>query len=279
MAPLVSVIIPTRNSAATLGVALRSVLNQTYRNLEVIVVDNHSVDGTAKLAARYNAKVFAAGPERAAQMNFGAKVSHGEVLYFINGDFWIHPRVVEECVERIAQGFDAVVVPNISNPRVGLVARARYFERLSYLGSGVYEAARCMRREVFFKVGGFDERLYSNEDYDLHGRLVASGAKIGRINAFEIHIDEYTFRDLVIKSLYYGGNAVRYFKKNPNPLHMLPIRPTFFSKPFLSYLGRRWPLGVYAVVGIKLVQFAVAGLGLILRGRVDPYNSRVFKPN
>ncbi|MGC8584449.1 MAG: glycosyltransferase [Thermoproteus sp.] len=268
---LVSVVVPTRNSAATLGLTLRSLGRQTYRELEVIVVDNFSVDGTPDIARRFGARVYSYGPERTAQMNFGARVARGDVLYFTNSDFWISPRVVEECVEKIAEGFDAVVVPNISNPRRGLVARARYFERLSYLGSGVYEAARCMRREIFFKIGGFDESLYSNEDYDLHKRIVASGARVGYINAFEIHIDEYTFRDLVLKSLYYGRNTVAYFRKWRDPLHMSPVRPTFFSRRYLSYMGRRWPLGIYFVIGLKLVQYFAAGVGAVLGLSPDPY--------
>lgn len=269
---LVSVIIPTKNSSKTLPITLKSLGGQTYRNIEIVVVDNYSRDTTVEIALKYGARVYRWGPERSAQMNFGARASKGDILYFTNSDFWIHPRVVEDCVEKINEGFDAVVVPNISNPRVGLVARARYFERLSYLYSGVYEAARCMTRDLFFKVGGFDERLYSNEDYDLHQRIIRSGARVGYIKSFEIHIDEYTFRDLVVKSLYYGGNAINYFRKWRNPMHMTPVRPTFFRKGFLSFLGRRWPIGIYLILLFKLVQFGMAGLGTLLPMSENPYD-------
>jgi glycosyltransferase involved in cell wall biosynthesis len=56
--PLVSVIIPTKNSAKTIEKCLKSVKDQTYKNIEIIVVDNFSTDGTYEIAKKYTEKVY-----------------------------------------------------------------------------------------------------------------------------------------------------------------------------------------------------------------------------
>src|SRR5215208_4737328 len=71
--PLVSIVVPTKNSSNTLGMTLESISTQTYRNYEIIIVDNHSTDATFNIAKRYTDKIYIIGPERTAQMNFGIK--------------------------------------------------------------------------------------------------------------------------------------------------------------------------------------------------------------
>jgi len=269
--PLVSIIIPTRNTEKTLPLCLRSIERQTYKNIEVIVVDNYSRDKTVEIAKAHGAAVYLKGPERAAQKNFGALKAQGDYVYFIDADFVLHPRVVEEAVSLAEEGHDAVIVLNVSDPRPSLVAKARFYERLSYHGSGVYEAARFIKRDLFLRIGGFDPRLYANEDYDLHQRLIRAGAKIGRTrNSFEIHIGEPTsLKEFTIKSAYYGPGAGAYFRKNPNPLHMTPLRPTYFKREYAAYIGRRWPQGLLIIPLLKIIQTAAALAGLI--ARPNPY--------
>ncbi|GBF09728.1 glycosyl transferase, family 2 [Aeropyrum pernix] len=279
--PLVSIIIPTYNSEKTLPLCLESIRRQTYRNIEVIIVDNFSTDRTVKIAERYGARVYLKGPERSAQKNFGALKARGEYVYFIDSDFVLHPRVVEECVSLAKQGYDAIIVLNVSYPKPSLVAKARFFERLSYYGSGVYEAARFIRKDLFIKVGGFDVRLYANEDYDLHRRLIRIGARVARTRrSFEIHIGEpSSLRELIVKSVYYGSSIKHYFGKNPNVLHMTPIRPTFFKREYIAYLGRRWLLGMFLVPLIKVIQAIATLLGILIKLSTSPYLNLKMRPH
>ena len=272
--PLVSIIIPTYNSEKTLPLCLRSIKRQTYKNLEVIVVDNFSTDRTREIAKRYGAKVLLKGPERSAQKNYGSLKAKGELIYFIDADFVLHPYVVEESVRLIKQGNDAVVVLNISYPRPSLIAKARFYERLSYYGSGVYEAARFMKKNIFRRIGGFDEALYANEDYDLHQRLLKIGAKIAITkHSFEIHIGEpKNMKEYIIKNIYYGSNITRYIKKSPRMAHITPIRPTFFRKEYIAYIGRKWPPGLVLVPLLKIVQAMAVQVGIILKPKLSPYS-------
>src|SRR5919202_5218895 len=85
--PLVSIIIPTKNSSKTLKLTLQSVANQTYSNYEVIIVDNYSTDNTLELARQYTTKVYIEAPERSAQVNFGIRKAKGKYIYEIGSDF------------------------------------------------------------------------------------------------------------------------------------------------------------------------------------------------
>lgn len=100
MKPLVSVIIPTFNSGGTLEKCLRSISNQTYKNIEIIIVDKFSNDGTKEIAKKYTKKIFEKCPERSTQRNYGAHKSRGKYLLFIDSDMELTKRVIEECVKK-----------------------------------------------------------------------------------------------------------------------------------------------------------------------------------
>jgi len=263
---LVSIVIPARNSARTLPLTLRSIKRQTYPHLEVIVVDGRSSDNTANIAQSHGARVITTRPNRSLQRNVGARHAQGDILYFVDSDFYLTPGVVQECVDLINAGADAVIVLNISNPLTGTVAKIRYYERMSYYRSGIYEAARCMTRQTFWKAGGYDPRLYANEDYDLHARIVATGAKIAHTQKnFEIHLNEpATWRQLITKSIYYSRNITTYLRKNPNPAHITPIRPTYLKKEYVAWATSRWTWAIPAVIIQKIIQAAGTIIGKII---------------
>ncbi len=90
--PRVSVLIPARNEAATLPHLLQALAAQSFRPLEVIVIDDHSSDGTAAIAAAAGVRVMAAGPlpqgwcGKTWALHQGVRASHGDVLVFLDAD-------------------------------------------------------------------------------------------------------------------------------------------------------------------------------------------------
>ena len=97
--PFVSVIIPTKNSGRTIRACLESVRAQTYRNFEIVVVDNFSTDSTVRIAKEYADLVLLAGPERTSQVKQGAANSKGDFIYKIDSDFVLEPSVLEKAVK------------------------------------------------------------------------------------------------------------------------------------------------------------------------------------
>ncbi len=98
--PLVSVVITTKNEEKNIENCLRSIRSQTFKNIELIVVDNFSEDKTAEFAKKYTAKVYFKGNERSAQRNYGAKVASGKYLLYLDADMILSPNLIAECVEK-----------------------------------------------------------------------------------------------------------------------------------------------------------------------------------
>ena len=170
--PLVSVIVTTRNEERNIGNCLQSIQLQTYKPIEIIVVDNNSTDKTQKIARSFTDVVVNKGPERSAQRNHGiCGLAKGEFAMFIDADMILTPTLVESCVEEFeAEGVVALHIDEVILVR-GKLAKARRFERSFYSGT-VIDGARFFNRSTFCKLGGFDEVLPPGpEDWDLDLRL------------------------------------------------------------------------------------------------------------
>ena len=252
--PLVSVIIPTKNSERTIRACLESVRGQTYRNFEIVVVDNFSRDSTVPIAKGYADIVLLAGPERTTQVKKGAAKSKGAFIYKIDSDFVLEPLVLEKAV-RVAldQKAVAVVIPNLSYPNISFWSQVRFFERLSYVGSTQIEAARFIRRDAYDAVGGHDVTLVAYEEHDLHNKVSRLG-KIVRIQgAAEWHIGEpKSLADIVRTSWYYGKTAIRYVRRHRRvaATQIMPVRRALLNqrKVFLSRPKLLVGLAIYEIV-------------------------------
>src|SRR3989344_4916357 len=254
--PLVSVIIPAWNSAAYIVACLQSLKKQTYKNMEVIVVDNNSSDDTVKLAKDYTDKVYRRGPERSAQVNYGAQIAKGKYLYRVDSDFVLEPDVIAQCVEKCEkENFDGIAVHNTSAEGLGFWAEVRKYERNSYIDDNLIVAVRFFTKKAFEKIHGFDETLYGPEDYDFHNRFIDAGFKWGRIMAKELHLGEPTsLLDLWKKHYFYGQQMVSYFKKHPKTAleQFNPVRVSYF-KHIDSIIGH--PSILVGLMIMTLVKF------------------------
>ncbi len=84
--PLVSIVIPTRNSSRTLPICLSSISRQTYGNIEIIVVDGYSTDDTVEIARRFGAYISMHRGERAMAKNLGLIMASGKYVLFLDSD-------------------------------------------------------------------------------------------------------------------------------------------------------------------------------------------------
>ncbi len=212
---LISVIIVTKNEERNIRNCLESVLAQTYskENIEIIVVDNNSTDRTKEIARKYTNKVFDQGPERSAQKNFGVRLSKGDYFLHLDADMKLSKSVISECVEKVSQEREiiALYIPEKISGK-GFWGKVRNFERSFYDGT-VIDAVRFIRKDKFWEAGGFDERLYAGEDWDLDKRLKKLG-KIDIIKSPLYHNEkEFGLKKYLAKKKYYLGNIEVYIKK------------------------------------------------------------------
>lgn len=272
-ADLVTVIVPTRNSAAHLRDCLVSIRQQTHEHIELIVVDNHSSDDTTSIAAAYADSVLTAGPERSAQRNAGARSAAGSYLFFVDSDMALEPEVVAQCVGQLrASSAEAVVVPEVSFGN-GFWARCKAFERSFYAGDDLIEAARFFPAELVSDLGGFDEQLPAGpEDWDLHERVRSRGRPIARVHAL-IHHDEgdVTLIGLMRKKFYYGRGMPAYVRKHPDRARaqLRLVRPAFvvgWRRLMAS------PATAAGMLVMKTCEFAAGAAGFAF-GRVEEARS------
>jgi len=213
--PLVSVVVPSRNSERTIALCMRSIISQSYSPIEIIVVDASSTDSTRKIAERMGALVISHHGERSVAKNLGAKFANGKYLFFVDADHKLGSQVVSTCVKTI-DGVDGVLINDQDILRESKVSRlvASRREILSYDALNV--AVRFVRRDVFDSVGGFDPDLYAGEDLDFHQRFLKRGYKMVYSPVTEWHLGSpANFKALLNRSLYYSPNNLRYASKNP----------------------------------------------------------------
>lgn len=166
--PTVSVIIPTYNRARMVGRAIRSVLNQTYQDFEIIVVDDGSTDDTEGVVRGFNDDRIRymrhdENKGAAAARNTGIKAALGEYVAFQDSDDEWLPEKLEKQV-RVLQNAPAevgVVYSDVWRIR----GNRRKYWRSPVMGIGIQTAV--IRRQCFDKVGVFDERFLRLIDADL----------------------------------------------------------------------------------------------------------------
>src|SRR3989338_3629701 len=110
--PSVSIILTTKNSEKYIRDCLQSIKDQTYKNIEIIVVDNNSSDNTKQIASELAAKVYNHGPERSAQRNFGVKKAKGEYILYLDSDIILSKNVVKDCVNKF-KNFKFQIPPSL----------------------------------------------------------------------------------------------------------------------------------------------------------------------
>lgn len=273
---LVSVIIPTKNSAKHIERCLLSIKHQTYRNIEIIVVDNHSTDETVTIAKRYTKTVYIHGPERAIQVNYGISKAKGKYVYYIGGDLTAEAGLVKEAVTACeGKRVDAVylnVLTVLKNPNIWQKVRA--LERRCYFKEPGMSGARFWKKTVFLSLGGFEGLL--GDEIEFQAKLNDAGYKTVFIDAKETNHDEYAKYSVIItRSLYYGWltRQVQAKQKKKLGTQYTFIRPEFIRHKDILLADIR--VFIFFVL-YKLTQYLFAGMGYALAVLMG-YNSRIEK--
>ncbi len=184
--PLVTVVTVTRNVESTLAQAIESVLAQTYRNIEYVIVDGASDDGTAAVIERFADRLdyFVSEPDGGIYhaMNKGLSLASGELVLLLNADDWYHPECVELLVEaRWSCGASvsaalAQYVDGAGNPT--RVMRHMPFDAATRLRMPLRHEAMLVPARIYDEVGGYDERYRIIADLEFTARLHDAGHRV-----------------------------------------------------------------------------------------------------
>jgi glycosyltransferase involved in cell wall biosynthesis len=185
--PLVSVIIPCYNGEAYIEETITSALWQTYQNIEILVIDDGSTDGSAAIVEKFPVRYIrqenrGLTPTR----NRGVRESRGSYIVFLDADDRLMPEAIETGLRMLTQNPDCSMAvgdhcfisgngshlapsqkPFLTRYHFEALLRSNFIEMISSV---------MFRKDVLEKVGGFDTSLRVAEDYDLYLRIARDHA-------------------------------------------------------------------------------------------------------
>ncbi|HWG99998.1 MAG TPA: glycosyltransferase [Pilimelia sp.] len=280
MSPTVSVIIPNYNYAKTLDACLRSVYAQTYRPHEVIVVDDHSTDGSREVARRFPCTLIESPVNRgvSAARNAGAAAASGDVLFFLDSDEALAPDAIANAVAVLEADPGCGCVHGLIAPEPlvddGPVEWYKTLHAYWWRRRGAGEvrtaffAQAAIRREVFEAAGPFDESLRDSEDLEYSDRLAPLTRIVlsERVVAYHDEVDrlgpllseQFRRSQLLARTVLGARREGRASLTANRPLGIVAVAAALGTAP----LGFLHP-GLAALPALFLLLFAAADPGLL----------------
>ncbi|MBC8876210.1 MAG: glycosyltransferase family 2 protein [Planctomycetes bacterium] len=288
--PFITVVIPVRNEAKSIGNVLNQLLSQDYpaNRFELIVADGESTDETVpvvmEIAERHNNVRLYANPRRwsSAGRNIGVRQARGDIVVVVDG----HCELADDQYLRdLADAFRTTGADCVGRPQPQDVSDANAFQcavaaaRSSRLGhhpdSHIYSSKErfvpaisvgvAYRRHVFEELGGFDERFDACEDVEFNYRADRAGFRCYFTPSVSVHYrPRGNLRGLFRQLARYGRGRVRLFRKHPETLSLKSFLPGLFVLgciigPGLAWLST-WLLRVYlgAILTYVLIVLATS---------------------
>jgi glycosyltransferase involved in cell wall biosynthesis len=198
--PLVSIITPSFNQAAFIERTIASVEGQDYPNVEHIVFDGGSSDGTIEILKKHPHLDWLSEPDdgQSSAINKGFKKANGEIIGWLNSDDVYYPGAIREAVEYLqAHPETALVYSDFMEIEADDRERARVWtvpfdlERMLNQGNLIPQPSTFFRREVFDRVGYLNPDYRYAMDYDYWIRIAKSGLRLDRVDrcwsGFRLH--------------------------------------------------------------------------------------------
>ncbi|QGG61413.1 glycosyltransferase family 2 protein [Loigolactobacillus bifermentans] len=215
--PLISVILPVYNVAPYLTQCLRSLLTQTYQNLEVILIDDGSTDHSAAICRQFSQDPrvhFYQQTNRglACTRNRGLALAHGDYLSFVDSDDWLAPDTYATLLGAChTTGADIAVCGRYLTTEAGHVQAQRFSQ--SQMAYNRVEAMRALLLEEAF-------------DASLADKLFHCSCLTGiQFPAGKLHDDVGTFYQILHRSqqLVHVGRPLYYYRQRDNSISVLPL--------------------------------------------------------
>lgn len=251
MKPLFSVVIPTYNRAIKLKRAIESVLDQSYDNFEILVMDDGSTDDTSTVVASYDDSRITyiwdknfGGPSR--PRNRGVAIAKGEWVCFLDADDWWAKDKLQVCFDAITEQVDFIyhdleIVTDSPKPFRRKIMKCRQVKTpvlidLLLKGNTILNSSVVVRRSLLNKIGGIDEsrEMIAAEDYNTWlriARLTDQFKYLPRtLGYYLIHSEGISQKDMSIST----QSAIAEF------IPLLSERQEFLIEAQLSYVKGRF---------------------------------------
>jgi cellulose synthase/poly-beta-1,6-N-acetylglucosamine synthase-like glycosyltransferase len=268
---VVSVVIPCRNEVLTIGAVLADLDRQTLRRpFEVIVADGLSGDGTRELLGqlaqsapfRYRLVVLD-NPKRTipAALNLAIGAARGEFIVRVDAHSQVQAEYVEAIVDALSSRLGDVVGPQVVNVAASRTATAKTVAAMlnTRFGNGgtpsrnrlaapvkvTHTVMSCYRRGVWERVGGYDEALLANEDFEFDYRAGKAGLTVVSLPRPVFHlIARGTLGALLQQRWRYGVWKARVFGMHPGSLQARQLIPVALLPVALALAVTALPLAL-----------------------------------
>jgi len=267
--PLVSIIIPTYNSSRTLENTLISIVNQTYKNIEIIVIDNNSKDNTKEIAFKYTKNVFNKWPERTAQKNYWIEKSNWEYLLLIDWDMSLDNNLIEDCILKLelSEKNAGVCIPVVDIWN-SFWTKVIAFERSFYKWTDI-EAARFLKTSLVNKVWWYKDIIFY-EEFIVPQEISKLWFNVKIHTEFNIYhdYDDFSFK-LNLKKKFYYWKSLNKYKEEMQILWLdsFSNNQTWIISRYMIFLkNKRFyknPILAISVLILKTLEFWSGALGLI----------------
>jgi glycosyltransferase involved in cell wall biosynthesis len=202
MALRISIVTPSFNSARTIRATLNSVASQDYAELEHIVVDGGSGDGTLDILKEFSRVRFVSEKDEGHYhaMDKGTRMATGEVVAILNADDCYRPGVLKQVAASFLQHpewdalFGDIVFVDGEGREIFRREEAMFDKQIIRFGHNmVNHQTLFLRRAVYLRLGGYRYKEFKNCcDYEYVMRLISAGCRIGHI---PVHIVDYRYHD------------------------------------------------------------------------------------
>lgn len=212
--PKVSIITPTYNRGHLIEDTIKSVLNQTYKNIEYIVVDGMSSDNTVEILKKYRDKgelqyISEKDDGMYYAINKGIKLAHGDIISYLNSDDRYFPWTVQKAVETFQQYrevdmiFGDSLVVDVRNKENRLNIYASFRKYWLPLGGVICQPTVFLRKGVFDKIGLFNNDFKYLADCEFWLRVnISMNMRIRKVD--EVMAMEYNHAG-TIRQIYQDG--------------------------------------------------------------------------
>jgi glycosyltransferase involved in cell wall biosynthesis len=274
----VSIIVPTFNSERFVEKCLQSIANQSYSNIETIMVDGFSRDRTVEKARKFDTEIHLFGVKQGReavfgapyQRNYGVSKSKGEFVYYLDVDMQLTRDVIAECVHAVnATKADGVIVLEISIG-IGFWSACRSLERRCHAGDDLQEAPRFLKKDIWKKLNGLDPSI-GGDDWDFYHRFKRRGFKAVRAENRVFHDEgELNLKRLALKRYMFAKHMHKYLQRYgaTGYKQFSPLRAGYIkNRRFFA----RDPVHTAGLVAMRTIEYTASAAGLLI-GKIMPSN-------
>ncbi len=189
MNKLVSIVLPTYNGESFLRQSIESCLNQTYKNIELIIVNDCSTDKTEEIVLSFNdSRIIyhknVSNQKLPRSLNIGYEIANGDYLTWTSDDNYYHEEAIEKLANHLEKNQIDLAYASYwtIDAENNITGERSAGEAKNILLDNVVKACFLYKKEVLEKVGEYNPDLFLVEDYDFWIRIVLNNFKIKDIN-------------------------------------------------------------------------------------------------